>query len=122
MRGLLALTLLALVVFGIIWLTKSGGENQPVKEIERFDELKMRITKTNMNALGRAIATFVAVEGETPESLGELNKAIGLRSTSNLDAWGTTIRYVRISENDFRLISAGGDQAFDTEDDIVIDF
>jgi len=62
MRGLLALTLLALVVVGFIWLAKSGGGNQPIKEIERFDELKIKITRTNMNALGKAIATFVAIE------------------------------------------------------------
>lgn len=122
MRGLLALTLLALVVVGIIWMTKSGGENQPVKEIERFDNLKIKVTRTNMNALGRAIATFVAIEGETPESLEELRNAVGLRSTSSLDAWGTTIKYERLTENDFRLTSAGKDKTFDTEDDIIVDY
>lgn len=122
MRGLLALTLLVLVVIGILWLAKSGGENQPVKEIERFDNLKTKATETNMRALGRSIATFVAVEGETPESLEELRKAIGLRSTSSLDAWGTTIRYEKLSENDFRLTSAGKDKTFDTEDDIIVDY
>ena len=122
MRGLLALTLLALVVVGIIWMAKSGGENQPVKEIERVDNLKIKITRTNMNALGKAIATFVAVEGETPDSLEELRNAIGLRSTSNLDAWGATIKYERLTENDFRLTSAGKDMTFDTEDDIIVDY
>jgi len=122
MRGLLALTVLALVVVGIIWLAKSGGENQPVKEIERFDNLKIKVTRTNMNALGKEIAAFVAVEGETPESLEELRKAIGLRSASSLDAWGTIIRYERLTEDDFRLISAGKDKTFDTEDDIILDF
>ena len=122
MRGLLALTLLALVVIGILWLAKSGGENQPAKDIERFDNLKIKVTRTNMNALGKAIATFVAVEGETPESLEELRNAIGLRSTSSLDAWGTTFKYERLTENDFRLTSAGRDMTFDTEDDIIVDY
>lgn len=75
-----------------------------------------------MNALGRAIATFVAVEGETPESLEEMRKATGLRSTSSLDAWGTTIKYERLTENNFRLTSAGRDMTFETEDDIVVDY
>lgn len=122
MRGLLALTLLALVVVGILWLAKSGGENQPVKEIERFDNLKIKATETNIRALGRAISTYVGIEGESPESLEELRKAVGFRSTSSLDAWGIEIRYERLTENDFRLTSAGKDKTFDTEDDIVVDF
>lgn len=122
MRGLLALTLLALLVVGIIWMAKSGGENQPLKEIERFDNLKIKLTRTNMNALGKAIATFVAIEGETPESPEKLRNAVGLRSTSSLDAWGTTINYERLTENDFRLTSAGKDKTFDTEDDIIVDY
>jgi len=110
------------VVVGVIWMAKSGGESQPVKEIERFDNLKIEITRTNMNALGKAIASFVALEGETPESLEELRNAIGFGSTSSLDAWGTTIKYQRLTENDFRLTSAGKDMTFDTEDDIILDY
>jgi hypothetical protein len=122
MRGLLALTLLALVVVGIIWMAKSGGENQPVKEIERLDNLKIEVTRTNMNALGKAIAAFVAAEGEIPESLEDLRKDIGIPSPSSLDAWGTAIKYERLTEDDFRLISAGKDKTFNTEDDIIINY
>jgi hypothetical protein len=39
-----------------------------------------------------------------------------------LDGWGKSIRYERLSDSSFRLISAGKDKTFDTEDDIVLDY
>jgi hypothetical protein len=36
------------------------------------------------------------------------------------DSWGNKIKYERISDENYRLISAGKDKIFDTDDDIVI--
>jgi hypothetical protein len=39
-----------------------------------------------------------------------------------LDAWGTAVKYERLSDTGFRLRSAGPDRVFDTADDIVKDY
>jgi len=36
--------------------------------------------------------------------------------------WGMFPNYERISEEDFRIVSAGKDKVFNTEDDIVLKF
>jgi len=56
-----------------------------------------------------------------PGSLDALRRAHPA-AASITDAWGRKIRYERLSDDAFRLTSAGPDGAFGTADDIVKDF
>ncbi|MGB2845179.1 MAG: hypothetical protein WBC02_10025, partial [Candidatus Aminicenantaceae bacterium] len=94
---------------------------QVIEEVEMFSKVKQELTKTNMDSFSREILTFVIQEGRTPKDFKELRKYHALLAVG-LDGWGTAIKYERLSSDDFRLISAGKDKAFNTSDDIVIDY
>lgn len=92
-----------------------------VEEVKAYGEVRVELTKTNMATLSRAVISFITQEGRTPKTLKEL-KAFHAPATSDLDAWGTAIKYERLPDEDFRLISAGKDRVFNTPDDIAIDY
>lgn len=119
-RGFLIVLVLAAVAVYFLWIAKTG-EKLVIEEVEMFSKVKQELTKTNMDSLSREILTFVIQEGRTPKDFKELRKYHALLAVS-LDGWGTAIKYERLSSDDFRLISAGKDKAFNTSDDIVIDY
>jgi hypothetical protein len=43
-------------------------------------------------------------------------------TTGKWDAWGRKIKYERLSDENFRLTSAGFDGTFGTDDDIVKEY
>jgi len=120
-RGFLVLLILVLVLVYFLWIAKSGGKNQVVEKVETFSKVKVKLTRANMTTLERAITSFIAREGRTPKNLKEL-RAFHVLMAGKLDAWGTAINYKRLSADNFRLISAGGDRVFNTEDDIVLNY
>jgi len=120
-RGFLVLLILVLVLVYFLWIAKSGGKEQVVEKVETFNKVKVKLTRANMATLERAITSFIAREGRTPKNLKEL-RAFHVLMTGKLDAWGTVINYERLSDDNFRLISAGGDRVFNTEDDIVLNY
>lgn len=119
-RGFLVIIVLAAALVYFLWMIK-GREEQVVEEVKAFSAAKLELTKANMAALKTVIFSFITQEGRTPKSLKELG-AFHSPAASNLDAWGTAIKYERLSEEDFRLISAGKDKVFNTPDDIVLDY
>lgn len=119
-KGFLAILVLAVVVVYFLWIVKAGKEGV-VEEVKAFSKAKQEATKTNMASLAREIYSYIAQAGRSPKSLKEFRTLHPLRGTV-LDAWGTVIKYERLSDDDFRLISAGQDGTFNTSDDIVQDY
>jgi len=104
----------------LLWMMKGGKEQLP-REVEAYGEMRTELTKANMHTLKTAIFMFTAEEGRTPKDLKEL-KASSRQFGANLDSWGTPIRYKRLSDQNFRLTSAGRDKLFNTSDDIVLEY
>lgn len=120
MRGFIVVFVVACGIVYLLWMAKTG-KDKTLKEVKAYDQTQVELTKVNMTALQQAIVTFIAQEGRTPENLKEIQK-IHSFPIANLDAWGTAIKYERLSEDNFRLTSAGRDKAFGTSDDIVINY
>jgi hypothetical protein len=74
-----------------------------------------------MQSLEKIILSYIAGEGQAPKSLQDLRNS-SLLVGGTMDGWGKSIKYERLSDSSFRLISAGKDKTFDTEDDIVLDY
>ena len=120
-RGFLALFLLVVVFIFILYVMKGKKEERVVEAVKAFNETKREVTKSNMGTLQRIIVSFIAAEGRVPKNLRELQR-LYIQPFGRLDAWGTEIMYERISEDSFRLISAGEDRIFDTDDDIDLEY
>ncbi len=119
-RGFIALFIVACAVVYLLWMAKTGKE-KTLKEVKAYDRTQVELTKVNMTALQQAIATYMAQEGRAPQNLKEI-QTIHSVPVASLDAWGTAIKYERLSDDNFRLTSAGQDKAFGTSDDIVITY
>jgi len=117
-KGFLAILLLVLVLAFFLFIVKTGKKEQILEKIEAFDSVKYKLTKTNMTLIQRMITSYTAAKGRVPESLKELQSLQPL-GAGQFDAWGKAIKYERLSDNDWRLISAGNDGTFNTKDDIV---
>lgn len=119
-RGFLALFLLVMVIIFFLWIIKGEKKTQTEETAERFSRVKEELTKVSLRNLEKEILSFMANEGRTPDSLKELTSFRPVPSGTT-DAWGRTIKYERISDSNFRLISAGKDGVFGTEDDVVLE-
>jgi len=120
LRGFLAILILGAVVVYFLWVAKAG-KDKVVDEVKAFSRVNVQLTKANIASLAREVHSYIAMQGRYPKSLKELQEFRRL-PLSTKDAWGTTIEYERLSGESFRLISAGPDRAFDTEDDISQDY
>jgi hypothetical protein len=120
-RGLLIVLILAVAIVYLIWFSKSGEKTHLEQQVDRSVQAKEDLTRVNMQTLQKIIESYIASEGQPPKSLQELRTA-NLLMGNILDSWGKSIRYERLSNSSFRLISAGKDKTFDTEDDIVLDY
>jgi hypothetical protein len=114
--------LLALVAGYFIFFTKVDGDKGGIEiMVDKYLESKIKLTEAGLEALSREVLTYAA-EGEgLPETLDALRR---FHPTAGAlpDAWGTKIRYEKLSDSSFRLRSAGPDRVFDNADDIVKDF
>ncbi len=104
----------------LLWMMKGGKEQLP-REVEAYGEMRLELTKVNMANLKTAILMFITGEGRTPKDLKELRE-FSRQLGADLDSWGTAIRYKRLSDENFRLTSAGKDKNFNTSDDIVVEY
>ena len=122
LRGLVLAVLLAAVAVYFIFFTKVADDKGGLEIMaEKYAEAKVDLAGTDLESLARVILMF-ASEGEgLPESLEALRR-YNPAASARADAWGRRIRYERLSEDSFRLTSAGPDGAFGTADDIVKDF
>jgi hypothetical protein len=119
-RGFLAVLILAAVVVYFLWVAKAG-KDKVIEEVKVFSDTKKQLTEANMSNLAREIQSHIAMEGMAPKSLKEFRN-LRTMTISALDAWGRGIKYERLSDEDFRLISAGADGEFNTSDDIIKDY
>jgi len=113
------LLLVSILVY-FIWFAKTGEEIIP-EQIKKFDATKDKLTRTNMTSLNRLIDYFIATQGRTPKDLQELMRSQGIAG-AQYDGWGKVMKYEKISDENFRLVSAGHDGTFNTEDDIVVEY
>lgn len=120
-RGFLIVLILAAAIVYLIWFTKSGEKTHLEQQVDRFVKVKEDLTRANMQTLEKIIESYIASEGQPPKSLQELRTA-NLLMGNVLDAWGKAFKYERLSDSSFRLISAGKDKTYDTEDDIIVDY
>jgi hypothetical protein len=120
-RGLLIVLVLAVAIVYLIWFSKSGEKTHLERQVDRFVQAKEDLTRVNMQSLQKIILSYIAGEGQTPKSLQDLRSS-NLLVGGTMDGWGKSIKYERLSDSSFRLISAGKDKTFDTEDDIVLDY
>lgn len=120
-KGFLALLILVAIVVYFLFIFKAGKQGQLPGQIEAFQSMKDKLTRTNMTTLERVITAFIAREEKAPKSLDDLEN-LYILLTTRVDAWGVAIRYERISDSRFRLISAGKDRLFKTKDDIIMEY
>jgi Na+-transporting methylmalonyl-CoA/oxaloacetate decarboxylase gamma subunit len=119
-KGFLVILVLVAIVAFFIYFIGTGEKKLIESQVGSYSKTKETVTRTNMNTLKRAVDIFAAQNGRLPERLKDLRLNISL-STGKMDAWGTEIKYERLSELEFRLISAGSDRIFNTDDDIIIE-
>ena len=121
-RGLVLAVLLAAVAVYFIFFTKVADDKGGLEiMVDKYAESKVDLTGTQLESLSRAVLSFAAEGQGLPGSLDALRRAHPA-AASITDAWGRKIRYERLSDDAFRLTSAGPDGAFGTSDDIVKDF
>ncbi|MBN1223683.1 MAG: hypothetical protein JXB23_10560 [Candidatus Aminicenantes bacterium] len=120
-RGFLVILMLAVVIVFFLYTLKSGGSKDIPAQIQAFDSAKQRLTETNMETLKKEILAYIVSSGVTPDKLEDVRMP-GPLTTGKWDGWGKVIRYEKLSEEDFRLTSAGNDGEFGTADDIVKDY
>jgi hypothetical protein len=120
-RGLLVVLILAMGIIYLIWFSKTGGKNRLEEKVDRYVQAEADLTRANMQALQKIVIAYMSSEGRSPRSLQDLRNFNALVGGA-LDAWGTSIRYERISDESFRLVSAGKDRLFGTADDIILDY
>jgi hypothetical protein len=121
-RGFLIVLMMALVIVYFIYFAKTGGKSNIRTMVDTYAEAKIDLTKVNMEQLGRIILSRTGEEGQAPADLTELKRSQPGVGAGSLDAWGQALKYERLSDSGFRLISAGPDGAFGTADDIVKEF
>jgi hypothetical protein len=120
MRGFLVVLFLAAIIYYALWMVK-GGKEGVVKDIKRLDQTQVELTKANMTSLQKAIISFTIQRDRTPNNLKELRLVV-VSPFGYSDAWGTPMKYKKLSGDKFRLISASADKIFNTSDDIVVDY
>jgi hypothetical protein len=120
-RGFLALLVLTVVVVYFIFFAKAGKKSYIEGTTDAYEKIQVQVTRANMATLEKAIEYFVANEGRTPADLKELSASRLLAGDAS-DGWSRPLKYVRVSDSNFRLISAGRDGKFDTSDDIVVEY
>ncbi len=121
-RGLALGVLLAAVAVYFIFFTKVVDDKGGLEiMVDKYAESKVDLTGTQLDSLSRVILSFAAEGQGLPGSLEALRSAHPT-AASITDAWGRKVRYERLSDDAFRLTSAGPDGAFGTADDIVKDF
>jgi len=117
-KGFLAILIIVAILVYFLWFLKAGKDEAIYSEIEAFDKTKSQLTETNIVTLERIIESFIALNGKAPDNLKEI-QSIQPLGEGRWDAWGTAIKYEKLSDEKFRLISAGQDKTFNTVDDIV---
>ncbi len=116
----MAIVIISAAVVYFLWVAKAG-KDKVIEEVKAFSESKLKLTQASMSNMAKEIQTFMAMQGRAPKDIEEVQmlRRLPLGVTDN---WGTAIKYEKQSNEDFRLISAGPDRKFGTDDDITKDY
>ena len=120
-RGFMAILLLVAIVVFFLYTLKSGGDKDIPDKIAAFSSTKQKLTETNLSSLQKEILSYIVSHGTAPQSLDDIRFSAAL-TTGKWDAWGRKIKYERLSDENFKLTSAGFDGTFGTDDDIVKEY
>ena len=120
-KGFMAIILLVAVVVFFLYTIKSGGKKDIPEQIAAFSATKQKLTETNMSSLEKEVLSYIVSNGTSPQSLDDIRFSPAL-TTGKWDAWGNKIKYERLSDEKFRLTSAGHDGTFGTKDDIIKEY
>jgi len=120
-RGFMAILLLVAIVVFFLYTLKSGGNKDIPAQIAAFSSTKQKLTETNLSSLQKEILAYIVNNGTTPQRLDDIRFSPAL-TTGKWDAWGNEIKYERLSDENFRLTSAGHDGTFGTKDDITSEY
>ncbi len=121
MRGFMALLLLSMVIVYFLYIVKSGEQEMIKESVDTLGRAKQLGTELNMKTMQRTIISFIAAQGYVPQSLDQVRR-MNPMFLAGVDEWGTVIGYERLSDEGFRLMAAGPDRSFGTEDDLVLDY
>lgn len=119
-RGFLAIVIISVAVVYFLWVAKAG-KDKVIEDVKAFSDSTLKLTQANMANMAKEIQAYMAMQGQVPSDINELQMLRRL-PMGILDNWGTAIKYEKKSDEDFRLISAGPDRKFGTEDDITKDY
>lgn len=120
-RGFMVIILLVAIVVFFLYTLKSGEKKDIPEQIAAFSSTKQKLTKANMSSLQKEVLSYIVSYGTAPQSLDDIRFSPAL-TTGQWDVWGNKIKYERLSDESFRLTSAGHDGAFGTEDDIIKEY
>ncbi len=119
MRGLLVGLILVLTIVLAFYLIRHQGKSQLNHNQAVQEKAMTELTRVNLSSLEKIILAFMSQEGRLPKDFEELRQSRFLVGPA-VDAWGRKLRLEIISEENFRLLSAGPDGQFGTGDDIVV--
>ena len=119
-RGALIILLLGMVIVYVLYFARAGKKSYIEATQDANEKIRTQLTQVNMGTMQKAIDYFIAAEGEAPADLKALFAA-RLFSGDPSDGWGTPLKYERLSDSAYRLVAAGKDKTFDTDDDIVLE-
>lgn len=120
-RGFVAVLVVVMAVVFFVFFAKMANEKSGLEtQVDKSLESRVELTRTTLEALAGEVTSFAAENG-LPEKLSELRR-LRPQFTVPLDGWGREIAYERVSDTSFRLISAGPDGKFRTEDDVVKEY
>lgn len=111
--------MLTVVVVYFIFFAKAGKKSYIEGTTDAYDRIRTQLTQTNLATLEKAINLYIGTEGRPPTDLKELSASRLLVGDAS-DGWGRPLKYERLSDSNFRLISAGKDGKFNTDDDIAL--
>jgi hypothetical protein len=122
-KGIAMVLMLAMViVFYLLVVHKDeSGESSLEKTVGVYSETNLKMTRVNMQSVGRMVESYIAMHDALPEDLNQVSlwSRIG---AARWDAWGNPIKFEAGFKPKFTLISAGPDKAWDTKDDIKMRF
>lgn len=118
----LVLMLGMLIIFYLLVIHKDeSGESNLEKTVGAYSETNLKMTRVNMQTVGRMVESYIAMHDALPEDLNQVSRwnRIG---AARWDAWGNPLKFEAGFKPNFTLSSAGPDQAWNTEDDIKMEF
>jgi hypothetical protein len=118
---LLVLLLAAAVVLLLQFHRPAGQKSVVERQLEAKDLAAETQTRANLQAVEIAVVAYMADAGSAPGALSALQN-LRLLPAGAIDGWGRSLKYERISDSSFRVISAGKDGVFGTADDLVREY